>query len=307
MCLPPPLKPGARLGVVAPAGPIRAAQLRAGLAYLKERGYRVVEGSHLRDRRGYLAGTDAGRAADLNRAMADRSLDAVVFARGGYGSARFLDRLDFSPLRRRPKLFLGYSDITAFYAALQQSTGIPGFYGPMVLNFNAPGREFHEGSLWRVLERRPGWTRFRFSRRGVVRGGVASGRLIGGCLSLLVSLVGTKYDIDTRGAILFWEEVDEEPYKIDRMLNHLRMAGKLARLRGMIVGKLHRCGPRPGTRALSLQEILKDHLAGTSFPVVTGFPAGHAPGKVTLPLGLPARLDTAAGDLRLLVPPGIRE
>jgi len=134
----------------------------------------------------------------------------------------------------------------------------------------------------------------------VLRPGRAQGRLIGGCLSLLVSLVGTKYDIDTRGAILFWEEVDEEPYKIDRMLNHLRMAGKLSRLRGMIVGKLHRCGPRRGTRGLGLDEILRDHLAGTSYPVVTGFPAGHAPGKLTLPLGLPARMDTAAGALRIL-------
>jgi muramoyltetrapeptide carboxypeptidase len=286
--------------VVAPAGPIRAGQLRAGLAYLRARGYRIVEGRHLRARRGYLAGTDADRAADLNRAMADPRLDAVVFARGGYGSARLLDRLDFTPLRRRPKLFLGYSDITAFYAALQLSTGIPGFYGPMVLNFNAPGREFREASLWRVLERRPGWNRFRFSRRGVLRGGRAEGTLIGGCLSLLASLVGTPYDLDTRGAILFWEEVDEEPYKIDRMLHHLKMAGKLDRLRGMVVGKLHRCGPRPGTRALTLREILQDHLAGSTFPVVTEFPAGHAPGKVTLPLGLPARLDATSGELRIL-------
>jgi muramoyltetrapeptide carboxypeptidase len=284
---------------VAPAGPIKPALLRQGLAYLSGRGYRVVEGRSLRERHGYLAGTDAQRASDLNWAIAAPDLDAVVFARGGYGCTRIVDRLDFSPLKKRPKLFLGYSDLTAFYAALQQATGIPGLYGPMVLNFNSPGKEFREGSLWRVLERRPGWNRFSFPRRSVLRKGSGEGRLVGGCLSLLVSLVGTRYDLDTAGCILFWEEVDEEPFRIDRMLRHLRMAGKFENLKGMVVGRLHRCEPKAGP-ALSLKEILSDHLSGTDFPVVLDFPAGHAPGKVTLPLGLPARLDTRSRSLLLL-------
>lgn len=298
--LPPPLSPGARIGVVAPAGPIRPDLLRAGLAYLTRRGYRIVQGRHLRARHGYLAGTDAQRAADLNRAMADPDLDAIVFARGGYGCARIVERLDFSPLRRKPKLFLGYSDLTAFYSALDRATGIPGFYGPMVLNFNGPGKEFREKSLWDVLERRPGWDRFPLARRSIVRSGSAQGKLVGGCLSVLVSLVGTPYDVDTRGKLLFWEEVDEIPYRIDRMLNHLRMAGKFEKLRGMIVGRLHRCEPARGVPALTLREMLRDHLRGTSFPVVIDFPAGHAPGKVTLPLGLPARLSTREGALHIL-------
>jgi muramoyltetrapeptide carboxypeptidase len=280
--------------VVAPAGPIRPAVLEEGLAYLKGKGYSVVEGKHLRCRHGYLAGSDAQRTADLNQAMADPRLDAVVFARGGYGCGRILEDLDFSPLRSRPKLFLGYSDVTAFYAALLRATGIVGLYGPMILNFNAAGREFKERSLWSVIERRPGWNRFRLPSRGILREGRAEGKLVGGCLSLLVSLVGTRFDLDTRGAILFWEEVDEEPYKIDRMLNHLRMAGKFKDLRGMVVGRLQRCDSRGKSPALTLPEILTDHLRNTRFPVVLDFPAGHAPGKVTLPLGLPARLDTAA-------------
>jgi muramoyltetrapeptide carboxypeptidase len=298
--LPPPLAPGARIGVVAPAGPIRPALLRQGLAYLRRRGYRVVEGRNLRARCGYLAGTDAQRAADLNRAIADPSLDAVIFARGGYGSGRILEQLDFAPLRSRPKIFLGYSDLTAFYAALQQATGIPGFYGPMVLNFNAPGKEFREGSLWSVLERRKGWNHFPFAARGILRPGAGEGMLLGGCLSLLVSLIGTPYDLDTRGAILFWEEVDEESYRIDRMLNHLKMAGKFQGLKGMVVGRLHRCGTKGGGPSLPLRKILEDHLRGAGFPVVLDFPAGHAPSKVTLPLGLPARLDTKSRELRIL-------
>ena len=298
--LPPPLAPGGRIGVVAPAGPIRPSLLRQGLAYLRRRGYRIIEGKNLRARHGYLAGTDAQRAADLNRAIADPSLDAVIFARGGYGSGRILERLDFAPLRARPKIFLGYSDLTAFYAALQQATGIPGFYGPMVLNFNAPGKEFLEGSLWSVLERKQGWNRFPFTARGILRPGAGEGMLLGGCLSLLVSLIGTPYDLDTRGAILFWEEVDEQPYRIDRMLNHLKMAGKFKGLKGMIVGKLHRCETRGGGSSLPLRKILEDHLRGSSFPVVLDFPAGHAPSKVTLPLGLPARLDTRSRELRIL-------
>jgi muramoyltetrapeptide carboxypeptidase len=298
--MPPALAPGARIGVVAPAGPIDPGQLREGLAYLRRRGYQVVEGKGLRARHGYLAGTDAQRAADLNRAIADPSLNAVIFARGGYGSGRIIEKLDFSPLRGRPKIFLGYSDITAFYAALRRATGIPGFYGPMVLNFNAPGREFRERSLWSVLERSKGWERFSFARAGVFRPGMGEGTLVGGCLSLLASLVGTPYDLDTRGAILFWEEVDEEPYRIDRMLNHLRMAGKLEGLQGMIVGKLHRCNTKRGMPSLPLRTILRDHLRGSTFPVVIDFPAGHAPLKVTLPLGLPARIDTGRRELRIL-------
>jgi muramoyltetrapeptide carboxypeptidase len=298
--LPPPLPRGGTIGVVAPAGPIRPAALSAGLAYLAERGYRIVEGKHLRLRHGYLAGPDARRAADLNRAIRDPGLDAVVFARGGYGCGRILDDLDFTPLRTRPKIFLGYSDLTAFYAALHRATGIPGFYGPMVLNFGGAGSEFEEKSLWAALERRNGWNRFPLRRCRILRPGRGEGRLVGGCLSLLVSLVGTRYDVDTRGVILFWEEVDEEPYRLDRMLNHLRMAGKFRDLRGMVVGRLHRCVPKRGTPGLPLAEILSDHLKGTRFPVVLDFPAGHAPRKVTLPLGLPARLDTASRLLEIL-------
>ena len=298
--LPPPLCTGSRIGVVAPAGPIRSAVLEEGLAYLGKKGFQVVEGKHLRCRHGYLAGTDAQRTADLNQAMADPRLDAIVFARGGYGCGRILEDLDFSPLRPRPKLFLGYSDLTAFFAALMQATGIAALYGPMVLNFNGAGREFRERALWSALLRTSGWNRFRLSRRGVLREGRAQGKLIGGCLSLLCSLVGTRFDLDTRGAILFWEEVDEEPYKIDRMLNHLRMAGKFRELRGMVVGKLERCEPKGKTPGLPLTEILEDHLRGTRFPVILDFPAGHAPGKVTLPLGLPARLDTGARLLEII-------
>jgi len=298
--LPPPLSPGGRIGVVAPSGPIRPAALDEGLAYLRRKGYQVVEGRHLRCRHGYLAGTDAQRTADLNRAMSDPDLDAIIFARGGYGCGRILEDLDFSPLKSRPKLFLGYSDLTVFYAALIRATGIAGFYGPMVLNYNRPGKEFRERSLWSVLERRPGWNRFRLSRRGALREGSGEGKLVGGCLSLLVSLLGTRFDLDTRGAILFWEEVDEEPYRIDRMLNQLRMAGKFRELKGMVVGRLERCAPKGRTPGLPLPEILSDHLRGTRFPVVLDFPAGHAPGKLTLPLGLPARLDTGESLLEIL-------
>lgn len=297
--LPPPLPPGGFIGIVAPAGPIRPRDLSEGLRYLRRRGYRLVEGRHLRDRRAFLAGRDEARAADLNRAMADRRLDAVMFARGGYGCTRILDRLDFRPLRTRPKIFLGYSDITAFYAALFRATGIPGFYGPMVLNFKGAGREFRERALWAALEQRFGWSRFRLAASGILREGTGEGRLVGGCLSLLVSLVGTSYDLDTRGAILFWEEVDEEPYRIDRMLTHLRMAGKFRDLAGMVVGKLRRCVPRGNTPGLPLREILAGQLQGTRFPVVLDFPAGHAPEKVTLPLGLPARLDTSSRRLEI--------
>jgi muramoyltetrapeptide carboxypeptidase len=289
---PPTLSPGDRVGVIAPAGPPRRRALEAGIAVLERRGFEVMRGRHLHDRLGYLAGTDAHRLADLNAMLRDRRLAAIWFARGGYGLHRIIGGADIAALGRAPKALVGYSDITVLQAAAWRRLGLGSYQGPMVTELGDP-RAYRAGPLWRCLA---GETlEVPFGRRSVVRPGRASGPLVGGCLSLLVALVGTPYEPPLEGAILFWEEVNEEPFRIDRMLAHLRLAGRLDRLAGMVVGNLTGCRARRRGNGLPIASILATHLAGTDYPVVTGIPAGHGPGKITLPMGFPARIDTRAG------------
>ena len=297
--IPPPLRPGDRIGICAPGGPVRAAALDGGLAYLEARGYRPVAGRFLRERHGYLAGSDRHRLEDLQGFLADRSVRAVWFARGGYGTGRIIADVDLSPLRRHPKALIGYSDLTVLQAAADRALGLCTFHGPLVAELG-DATAFDESSLWDAL----GGT----GRRGardlpggtVLRPGEGEGRLVGGCLSVLVGLLGTPFAPRTDGAVLFWEDVNEEPFRIDRMMGHLRLAGVLSRLRGLIVGRLPGCEPRDAAAALPLDEILAAHLRGTDYPVVTDFPAGHCPGKLTLPLGRRVRLRTDPPGLRVL-------
>jgi len=291
---PPTLCPGDRIGVVAPAGPPRRRALEAGIAVIEERGFEVVRGRHLFDRQGYLAGSDADRLADLNAMLRDPDVRAVWFARGGYGMHRIISGVDLAPLRRAPKALIGYSDLTVLQAAALRRLRLGSFQAPMVAELAEP-RSYDARSLWQALA--GGTVRIRFGRASVVRHGRAAGPLIGGCLSLLTALVGTPYEPPLDGAILFWEEVNEEPFRIDRMLAHLKLAGRLDRLAGMVIGTLPGCRPRRRANAMPLASILATHLAGTDYPVVTGIPAGHGRGKFTLPVGFPARLDTRTGVL----------
>jgi muramoyltetrapeptide carboxypeptidase len=292
MLAPPVLRPGDRVGVVAPAGPPRRRALEAGIAVLERRGFDVVRGRHLCDRLAYLAGPDADRLDDLNAMLHDPGLAGIWFARGGYGLHRIIDGVDIASLGRAPKALIGYSDITVLQAAAWRHLGLGSFQGPMVAELG-DARAYRAGALWRCLAGAP--LRLRLARRSVVRHGRASGPLVGGCLSLLVALVGTPHEPPLDGAILFWEEVNEEPFRIDRMLAHLRLAGRLERLAGMVVGSLRGCRARRRADAMPLASILATHLAGTDYPVVTGVPAGHGLRKITLPIGFPARLDTRAG------------
>ncbi|HET8945369.1 MAG TPA: LD-carboxypeptidase [Candidatus Polarisedimenticolia bacterium] len=289
------LRPGDRIAVVAPAGPAPLDDLERGIAFLERRGYEVARGAHLSGRRAYLAGTDEERASDLNAAIRDRAVQLVWCARGGYGTPRLLDRVDTRALRRDPKPLLGYSDETALQEVWRRA-GAPILYGPHVVEL-ADRRAWHARSLEDALLGRA--ITVPIGRRGVVREGRAQGPILGGCLSLLVGLAGTPWEPPLDGAILFWEDLNEQPFRIDRMLTHLRNAGWLSRLAGMVVGRL------PGGRALdprlhrSVRDILLDRLEGTRYPVAFDLPAGHVPGKWTLPLGGPARLDTRAGRLTI--------
>jgi muramoyltetrapeptide carboxypeptidase len=296
--LPPPLKPGDCVGVAAPAGPGRQPGLDRGLDHLRGRGFEVVTGASLRRRSGYLAGTDAERLDDLNRFLRDPAVRAIWFARGGYGSARIVEGADLKLLKTDPKVLIGYSDITVLHAAAWKTARLSTIHGPLVSELADP-EAYDAPSLWRTLDGGDLSLDRALGGATVWRHGAGEGPLIGGCLSMLASLVGTPYDWKTDGAILFWEDVGEEPYRIDRMLGQLRMAGRLAGLRAMIVGRLVGCTAREPENDAPLGDILARHLEGTDYPVVVDFPAGHAPGKVTLPLGRRAGLDTRAGRLSI--------
>jgi len=296
--LPPPLAPGDRIGVAAPGGPVRREALDRGLAYLAARGYQPVAGRNLARRHAYLAGDDRERLEDLNRLIADPAIRAVWFARGGYGSARIVEGVDFAALRRSPKALIGYSDVTVLQSAAWTEARLPTWHGPLVSELGDPAL-FDETSLWGALSGTATALSHAYPAASVARPGAGEGLLLGGCLSILVSLVGTPYEPPLDGAVLFWEEVNEEPFRIDRMLGHLRLAGRLAKLQGMVVGRLVNCGAQDPLNDVPLAEILETQLAGTAFPVVVDFPAGHCAAKRTLPIGRMVRLDTAA--LRLAV------
>ncbi|MFQ5700682.1 MAG: LD-carboxypeptidase [Acidobacteriota bacterium] len=297
------LRPGGRVVVAAPSGVVDKRRLRAGLSYLERMGHPARLAPGVLSRHGYLAGTDERRASAFNAIIASDATQAVFFARGGYGIGRILDRLDLAALRRKPRSLLGYSDLTALFMALQCGSSYLVHYGPVVSELG--NREsFDEASLWGALYGDPAAFDLPFRNKDILRPGRAAGRLIGGCLTLLVSLLGTRHDPDYAGALLFWEEIGEPPYRIDRMLTQLRSAGKLRRLRGMVVGSLTGCRAQGREATLPLRRVILDACRDTTFPIIWNVPVGHVKHKRTLPLGLPAVLDTSARSLRVRRPRG---
>ncbi len=292
----PALAPGDRLWVVAPAGPVDPARLESGMARLRALGLEVDLAPHARGQEGFLAGPDRERADDLEAAFADAGARGVIYARGGYGTTRLLPMLDLEAMARAGKLLVGFSDATALGLALSRREPFPFLHGPTVsdLGGRAPGHD--EESLTAGLFGRHAGGRQRLSGLTPLRPGRASGIVMGGCLSLVTALVGTPYEPSLDGRILFLEDVQEEPFRLDRMLNHLRTAGRLERLAGLIFGQFHACVPRDAGRpSWSTARVLAEFARSLPCPVVSDLPAGHGPGRLTIPLGRPADLDAGAG------------
>ncbi|MDZ7332167.1 MAG: LD-carboxypeptidase [candidate division KSB1 bacterium] len=293
------------IGVVSPAScPADEVQYRQGIAYLESLGYRVVEAAHVLDRRGYLAGNDLDRANDLNAMFRDPHIDAIVCSRGGYGTARLLQCLDYEALGRNPKIFVGYSDITALNLAIWQQTGLVSFSGAMVAVEMGKGIDpFTELHFWRALTSTDPiglLTNPENNPIQVYHPGKATGILLGGCLSLINVLLGTPYCPDFRGAILFIEDIDEEPYRVDRYLAQLRLAGILDQVAGVVVGQFTECDPRdPEKPSLTLSEIFDDYLAPLNVPIITNFAYGHGSVKHIMPIGVKAILDTELGGVMI--------
>lgn len=300
MIRPPALRPGTRVALVAAAGPLPEGGVERAMERVASLGWDPVPGDFCRGRHGYLSGTDDERAADLNRALRDPSIGAVWFLRGGYGTMRILDALDWDALARHPKPLIGFSDNTAVHLAAQRA-GVVSFHGPHPHAVHFP--EFARDELLRVLTVPEAAGALPFPRDGraeTVAGGVAEGPLLGGNLSLLSSTLGTPFALRPEGAILFIEEVGEHPYRLDRLLSHLRLAGVLSAVAGIAVGGITESPVMES--APSAEEVVRDALGGLGIPVAARFPVGHVDDNWTLPLGVRARLDADAGTLALLEP-----
>ncbi|MFC7442744.1 S66 peptidase family protein [Laceyella putida] len=302
---PPALKPGDTIGVIAPASPMPEQERERALQMFRQFGYRMKVGPSVYEDKGYLSGTDEVRARDVNDMFADPEVRAIICMRGGYGSPRILDRIDFALIRHHPKIFVGYSDITALHLAIQKQAGLVTFHGPMVGELARVTEE--EEYAWSMLFRHltdPTPLGFYPDAEEMFRypltPGTATGTLIGGNLCLLVFSLGTPYELDTTGKILFVEEIGEEPYRIDRMLTQLRLAGKLERAEGIVFTDFHDCEPANPDRSLTLREVLEGVIQPLGIPAYFGFKAGHTKPNLTLPQGIRVRMNANQGTLELL-------
>jgi muramoyltetrapeptide carboxypeptidase len=306
------LTPGDTIALVAPAGPVEMAQLKAYAQALEKAGYHVRIPEGIERKAGYLAGTDEARADELNAAIRDPKVRAIFPCRGGYGLTRILDRIDYPALRKDPKIVTGFSDVTALHLAISREVRLITFHSPMP-----------EASLWKKdkehafaaasFERAvfadqypPGSAGYTVElptdkpRPTTLVGGKARGRLTGGNLTLISSTLGTRYAIEPKGKILFIEDVHEAPYRIDRFLSQLRLAGVLDGIVGVVAGEFTTDDPN---HRKEFDRILREYFVPMNKPVVTHFPVGHVINNATLPVGVLVELDADAGTLRVLENP----
>lgn len=295
---PPPLAPGARVALIAPAGPLATnAELDCAVANARALGWEPVIGASALARQGYLAGSDRDRLADLNGALADRSIDGIWCLRGGYGCMRVLDGIDYDALRRRPKAIIGYSDITALHLALAARARVVSFHGPTA---RGTLTEFSRDSLARAVAQQADACGVAATAR-VLRGGRASGRVIGGNLALVSALVGTPYAAELEGAVLVLEDVNEPVYRIDRMVRQLRLSGALGRCSALLFGAFTERGVEDDeNNAAALHEVLAECADVVRGPVLSGVPVGHVADQWTLALG--ARCEVDADECRVTLP-----
>jgi len=290
---PPRLRPGDRIGIVAPSGPVLRRYVRRGAEVLESAGFRVVFARHLLERRGHLAGTDRHRGEDLNGMLRDPDIRCILMARGGYGAMRIAEQIDWSAMRRDPKIFAGFSDATYLHLGFARQANIRTLHGPNLHGFALRRRpEIERWIAWVTLPD-PGERVRSYHAPARIAGKrePVRGIVIGGNLALIDYAIGTDVLPTMRGAILFLEEVNEPPYKIDGMLCHLRLSGAVRGIRGVMLGDFYRCVPRLRRRELPLRQVLEDQLGPLQVPALGGIRAGHARRNLPLPLGARATLD----------------
>ncbi len=295
------LKKGDTVGLIVPGGYISEDELKESIENLEKLGLKTYYTDNILARNGYLGGSDKQRSDDVNHMFKNDKVDGIMCARGGYGCNRILPMLDYDAIKANPKVLVGYSDITALHNAIFAKTGLVTFHGPVgtstfnEFSINNFVNVIMEPKQKYVLKHSDDYKKGGDYEVYAIREGKAKGRLVGGNLSLVVTLPCTSYDVDFKDKILYLEEVDEKPYRVDRMLTELLLAGKLQEVSGIALGVFRKCdqkvGSQKGERTFSLKEVLFDRLYDLGVPVIYGLSFGHIENKYTLPFGINAELD----------------
>jgi len=302
---PPALRPGDKIGIIAPASNVKRDLLEAGCARLRQLGYEVIYSPSILERDLYFAGTVERRVSEIEEMLVRDDIRALICARGGYGSNYLLDRLNFKSFVQHPKILVGYSDNTSLLTAIHDGTGLITFHGPMVTKDFASADGVELTSWNNAVQGARAWN-IPTTGVEVLQPGRARGRLYGGCLSILVASLGTPFEINTDGALLFLEDIAAKPYQVDRMLTQLRLAGKLRGVRGIIFGEMLDC-VQPGGQDYTLQQVVIRALQGmqgvdADIPIIYGLKSGHvSSGNITLPLGVEAELTASEAGIELKI------
>ncbi|MBI5474261.1 MAG: LD-carboxypeptidase [Ignavibacteriae bacterium] len=303
------IKAGDTIGLINPAGPTFEADdilvVKESLAAL---GLRSKVGKHALDRYGYLAGSDAARAEDVNAMFEDDGVDAIITIRGGWGCNRILHLLDYEMIRKHPKIICGYSDITSLLVALYARTGLVTFHGPVgtstwnKFSLDYFKRVLFDGEQVTMVNPKGAGDNLAQTKDRIqaITKGKARGRLVGGNLSVLTAMIGSRYLPDWSNHILFLEETGENIYRVDRMVTQLKLAGVLDKLAGFVFGKCTSCEPAEGYASLTLEEVFIDHIKPLGIPALYGAMIGHIENKFTVPVGIEAEIDAESGTIRLL-------
>ncbi len=303
--LPPKIGPGARIGLIAPASYANETKIRKAMSNLESLGLKVVEGKYLREENGFIAGNDGERVEDIHSMFRRKDIDGIWCVRGGYGTTRMLEMLDYDLIRSHPKVFVGYSDITALHQAFYTQAGLVSFHGPVAssdfTDYSIEGIKaaLFEGDYNYGIEpvTQPADDEESYE---IIHSGKATGRVVGGNLSLLSALCGTIYMPDLAGKIVFIEDVGEASYRIDRMLVQLIQAAKLKEAAGIVFGNFTNCGPEEGSTDQTVSEVILDHFSSLEIPVTKGYSIGHISNQATLAVGMMAELDADSGVIRFM-------
>lgn len=305
------LKKGDTIGLVAPAGPIRPEQLERTKAILAELGFKTRHTKNLLSQKGYLAGTDEQRLNDLHQMFSNKQIDAIMCIRGGYGTPRILADIDYELIRRNPKIFIGYSDITALLQAIYKFSGLITYHGVVGIsdftkytrnNFLELFTKAHDALLIQSINHYGDMDEI--YKPYVLKNGLARGVLAGGNLALITALMGTPFEIDLEDKLVFIEDVGEPPYSVDRMLTQLLLSGKLQKAKAIVLGVFNDCDLNNDTitveNSLSLKDVILDRLSGLEIPIVYGFSFGHIANQAIFPIGINAELNTNKLTIELL-------
>ncbi|MGQ9643233.1 MAG: S66 peptidase family protein [Ignavibacterium sp.] len=300
------LKKGDTIGLISPASsPDDLSKVEESTKYFEKLGYKVKIGKNVGNYRGYLAGTDEERLEDLHSMFSDKTVKAIMCLRGGYGAFRLLDKINYKMIQKNPKIFVGYSEITALQNAIFSKTGLITFAGPMpAVDFVNSISPFTEEWFWKVVTSNKKIGKVKYpenSKLPFINKGTANARILGGNLAVFSTMLGTEFFPDMKDKILLLEDIDEKPYKIDRMLNQLRLAKVFKGLKGVILGRFVECYEQdPNKKTLSLGEVIEHYFKVLKIPTIYTFPHGHIKDFITIPMGLKIGLNATKGTVEFL-------